>query len=51
MRWRVVVTLTVLGLYADIAYLCLDVAVRFALIGEWSPAVAYEVLGSSTVLC
>lgn len=49
MRWRAVVTLTVLGLYADIA-LCLDVATRFALDGEWGPAVGYLVLGSCTVL-
>lgn len=41
--------MTGLGMLADLAYLCIDVATRFVLIGEWGPAVAYFATGCWTV--
>lgn len=47
---RVAVSLSCLGLIADLAYFQVDVAVRFMAIGEWAPGVAYAFTGASCAL-
>lgn len=46
---RLALTLSCLGVMADIAYLQLEVAVRFLLIEEWALGAAYGLMGSGAL--
>lgn len=46
---RLAVTVSVVGLMADLAYIQIQTAMLFLMTEEWAPGLAYGVLSSATV--